>query len=505
MDGTKQVLDRIGGRVGRFSFNQKVLLGAVVAAGALSLVIFTLWLRQAEKAVLFTNLSAEDAARAIEELGKQNVQADLANGGTTIMVPEGDVHRLRVDLAARGIPSSGVVGFELFDGKQYGLTEFLQDVNFKRALEGELTKTIQSLAGISAARVHLVIPKPSIFKRMQTEATASVVLSLAPSARVGDDQIHGIQALVAGSVEGLTAENVTVLDQRGAVLSRSYDPAGPAGDTEGQLALKKEIEGYLTQKAQTMLAEVLGGDKAIVRVDATLNFERLQTNREIYDPAVTVVRSEERNESTEAQGEGTSESSVTNYEINKTLQTIVGEVGNVKQLSVSVFVDGHYAPPAGGGDPAYAPLPEEELRQIERIVQTAVGLNPARGDRIEVVNMQFQGREPVAAPAGGPLGQPWLQNLPDLIGKVLLFAAGAVLLLALRRNLGRLLAAGGPAPRQAVAAGAPGGAAGGPLPSIRDAGAPDTAERMISEVKDYATENPEAMAELVQAWMNERE
>ncbi len=508
MDGTKQALDKLGTRIGKFSFNQKVLLGAVLAAAVVSVLIFTVWLRQAEKAVLFTNLSPEDAAHALEELGKQNVEADLTNGGTTILVPEPEVHRLRVDLAARGIPSSGVVGFEVFDGKQYGLTEFLQDVNFKRALEGELTKTIQSLSGIATARVHLVIPKPSIFKKMQSDATASVVLNLQRNARLGEEQIHGIQALVAGSVEGLTVENVTVLDQRGAVLSRHYDPAGPAGDTEGQLALKKEIEGYLTEKAETMLTQVLGGEKALVRVDATLNFERLQTNREIYDPAVTVVRSEERDESTEAQNGGSSESSVTNYEINKTVETIVGEVGNVKQLTVSVFVDGHYEAPAGGGEPVYAPLSADELEQIQRVVQTAIGLNPARGDRIEVVNMQFRGREPEEAPAAGPLGQPWLQNAPELGGRVLLVIAGLVMFLALRRNLGRLLADGGGAPRRAAVAGAgagAAGAAGGPLPSIRDAGAPDSAERMISEVKDYAAENPEAMAELVQAWMSERE
>ncbi len=152
-----------------------------------------------------------------------------------------------------------------------------------------------------------------------------------------------------------------------------------------------------------MLTEVLGGEKAIVRVDATLNFERLQKNREVYDPAVTVVRSEERDESAESKGGGTSESSVTNYEINKTVETIVGEVGNVKTLSVSVFVDGRYAAPTGGGDPVYTPLSEEELNQIQRVVRTAIGIDTSRGDRIEVVNMQFRergGARAGARPAG---------------------------------------------------------------------------------------------------------
>lgn len=506
MDGTKQVLDRLGGKMGRFSFNQKVLLGAIVVAAVVSIAIFSVWLRHEDKTVLFTNMSPEDASLALEELAKQNIEADLTNGGSTIMVPQRDVHRLRVDLATKGIPSSGTVGFEIFDGKQYGLTEFLQDVNFKRALEGELTKSILSLSGINTARVHLVIPKPSIFKKLATSATASVVVGLAHNARLGEDQISGIQALISGSVEGLTTDNVTVIDQRGTVLSRNHGVDSVVGNSEGQLAMKKEIEGYLTQKAETMLTEVLGGEKAIVRVDATLNFERLQKNREVYDPAVTVVRSEERDESAESQGGGTSESSVTNYEINKTVETIVGEVGNVKTLSVSVFVDGRYAPPTGGGDPVYTPLSEEELNQIQRVVRTAIGIDTSRGDRIEVVNMQFRERE-APAPEPGLLGQPWLESAPQLVGKVLLVVVAIILVLVVRRNLGRLVSDGVPVRRSAAAGGGGGGGAAGDvdplMPSIRDGSSPDNSARMITEVKDYAAENPDAMAELIHTWVTD--
>jgi flagellar M-ring protein FliF len=503
VDGTKQVLEKLGGRMSHFSFNQKVLLVAIVAAAGLSVVIFSFWLRHEDKAVLFTNLSAEDASRAIEELAKQNVDADLSNGGTTVLVPRSQVHRLRVDLAAKGVPSSGVVGFEIFDGKQYGLTEFLQDVNFKRALEGELTKSIESLAGITSARVHLVIPKPSIFKKMQAPATASVVVGMAATARLGEEQIHGIQALVSGSVEGLAIDNVTIIDQHGTVLSRHYEPDG-VGRSEGQLAMKKEVDVYLSQKAESMLAQVLGDDKAIVRVDATLNFERLEKNRETYDPASTVVRSEERNESSQPQANGTSESSVTNYEINKTVENIVGEVGGIKSLSVAVFVDGTYAAPAGGGEPAYTPLTDEQRTQLQRIVATAVGLNPARGDQIEVVNMQFHGRDEAApAPKPGLMAEPWLQRAPELIGKVLIFGVAAVMLLLFKRNLGRLMSSEPSRRRAAAAAG--GGAADIPMPSIRGEGGDASSERMISEVKDYASENPEQIAELIHSWVTEPE
>ncbi len=503
MDGTKQVLEKLGGRMGHFSFNQKVLLGAILAAAVVSVVIFSFWLRHEDKAVLFTNLSPEDASKAIAELAKQNVEADLANGGTTVMVPRSQVHRLRVDLAAKGIPSSGVVGFEIFDGKQYGLTEFLQDVNFKRALEGELTKSIESLSGITSARVHLVIPKPSIFKKMQAPATASVVVGMAASARLGEEQIHGIQALVSGSVEGLAIDNVTIIDQHGTVLSKHYEQDA-VGRSEGQLAMKKEVDAYLSQKAESMLAQVLGEDKAIVRVDATLNFERLEKNRETYDPTSSVVRSEERDESSGAQT-GSSESSVTNYEINKTVENIVGEVGGVKNLSVAVFVDGTYAAPAGGGEPVYTPLADDQRQQLQRIVATAVGLNPARGDQIEVVNMQFLGREEQSPPAAPSLlTQPWLQRAPELVGKLLLFVVAAVMVLLFKRNLGRLVG-GEPGGRR----GAPGAAAAQdevPMPSIRADGAGhSSSDRMISEVKDYASENPEQIAELIHSWVTENE
>ncbi len=498
----KTYIDRAGSWYGRFSFNQKVLLAALSAAAVISLVIFTAWVGHEEKTALFTNLSPEDAARALDELAKLNVPADLANGGATVLVPRKEVHRLRVDLAAKGIPSSGTVGFEIFDGKQYGLTEFLQDVNFKRALEGELTKSIETLAGIQSARVHLVIPKPSMFKKMQAPATASVVVSLNRTARLSEEQIYGVQALVSGSVEGLALEQVTVIDQRGAVLSRHFTEDA-VGRSEGQLALKKEVEQYLTAKAESMLAQVLGDERAIVRVDATLNFERLEKNRETFDPTASVVRSEEREETNDPQGGGASETSVTNYEINRTVENIVGEVGNIKNLSVAVFVDGRYGADAAGGAAVYTPLSEDELTQIRRIVQTALGINAGRGDQIEVVNMQFRGRENEPQAEPGLLGQPLLQRAPELVGRVLLFLVAAVLLLSLKRNLARLLGEG-PARRRGAAMAEAAEAEEIPMPSIRSAGGRHgSAEKMVDEVKEYAADKPEEMAELIQAWVSE--
>ncbi|MCB1183244.1 flagellar M-ring protein FliF [bacterium] len=493
MDGFKEQIDSFKSRFGRLSFNQKVLLGAVATASVISMAVFGLWLQKDSQAVLFTNLTPEDASVALEELAKQDVKAELANGGTTILVPETEVHRLRVDLAAKGVPSSGTVGFEIFDGKQYGLTEFLQNVNFKRALEGELTNTIEGLQGIQSARVHLVLPKPSIFKKLASPATASVVVNMGRGARLGDNQIAGIQSLVSGSVENLDAENVTVLDQNGKILS-SAAADDEVGRSESQLALRKEVEDHLAGKAATMLDGVLGPGRSIVRVDATLNFEKIDREREIYDPAATVVRSEVRNESNDPQTGGTNEESTTNYEINRTVERIVGHTGGIKNISVAVFVDGHYETGEDGAV-AYQPLSEDELGQLRRVVQTAVGLNAVRGDQIEVVNMQFQQQE---LPGGGAAPD-WMGLVGQYGGKLVLLIAFGVIVLTLRKNLGGLLGsftAGGTSPAAAAVA------AAHDEPEHFE-GIPEMDDRIIGDIKEYASENPERVAEVIQSWIRE--
>jgi flagellar M-ring protein FliF len=495
VDGQKTLIDNFKARLGGLSFNQKVLLGAVATASIISVTVFALWLQKEDMAVLFTGLDSEDASAALEELSKQDVRAELTDGGSTIRVPESDVYRLRVDLMGKGVVTNGPVGFEIFDGKQYGLTEFLQNVNFKRALEGELTKTIESFQGVQSARVHLVLPQPSIFKKLESAATASVVLRLGRGARMADSQIAGIQSLVAGSVENLELDNVTVIDQNGKVLS-SPAQDDETGRSESQLALRKEVEGYLSEKASSMLDTVLGAGRSIVRVDATLNFEKIDRERELYDPAQTVVRSEVRNEETNPSTGGTSENSTTNYEINRTVERIVGHVGGIKNLSVAVFVDGHYSIPEGGGSPVYEPLSDDELSQLQRVVQTAVGISAVRGDQIEVVNMQFRQNEDGLGGGGGQIV--WLDLVTQYGGKAVLLALLAAMLLMLRRNLGRLLGGGSltaaPAGRTAATAAA--------QEEEHFNGIPDMNEQIVGDIKDYASENPERVAEVIQSWIH---
>lgn len=496
MDELKQQIDNLWVRLGHLSFNQKVLMGAVITASVISVAVFSLWLQHDEMTVLFSNLSPEDASVALAELAKQDVKTELVNAGTTIMVPETSVHRLRVDLATKGVPSSGVVGFEIFDGKQYGLTEFLQNVNFKRALEGELTKTVESIQGVQTARVHLALPEPSMFKKLSSPATASVVLNLGRRAQLGNDQILGIQSLIAGSVEDLTIANVTVIDQRGKVLS-SAATNSEAGRSASQLALRKEVENYLATKVSKLLDGALGVGRSIVTVSAAINFEKIDREREIFDPANTVVRSEVRNEQTSTEA-GSSENSTTNYEINRTVEHVVGQTGGVKSLSVAVFVDGTYTV-SDDGTRTYQPLSDEELGKLRRIVKTAVGSSSLRGDKVEIVNTQFQQQEI----AGNGVSPDWVGIVGQYGGKVVLLGAFGVILLSLKKNLGNLLLT--PASRESNVTGAAAQGSRSRRGSSDEHfdGIPDMDDQVIGDIKEYASDNPDRVAEVIQSWIRE--
>lgn len=503
MDGILNLVNQLKARWNGLSFNQRVLLSAVAVASVISVTVFSVWLQHEEKAVLFANLTPEDASAALEELAKQDVEAELSNGGATILVPENQVHRLRVDLAAKGVPSAGVVGFEIFDGKQYGLTEFLQNVNFKRATEGELVKTIEGLQGIQSARVHLSLSKPSMFSALSSEATASVALRTGRGMRLADSQIAGIQSLVASSVENLEPENVIIVDQHGKTLSsRAGDE--DAGQGQTQLALQREVESHLAQKASAMLDEALGSGRSIVQVAATLNFEKIDRQSEVFDPK-TVVRSEERTEKNNP-NEGTDENSITNYEINRTVEHVIGQTGGVKALSVSVFVDGHYEQGGEGGEPVYTPLSDEELDNLKRIVQTAVGLNTMRGDQIEVVNMQFR-QDDETGSAGGPAPD-WLGLVTQYGGRAFLMILLAVLALSMKSRLGKLVSeAFAPAGGVNPTTGRPYNRQTGGVSTLEQDeehfdGIPDLNDKVISEIQEYASENPERVAEVMLSWIH---
>jgi len=269
---------------------------------------------------------------------------------------------------------------------------------------------------------------------------------------------------------------------------------GDTGRTESQLALRKEVEGHLVKKASVMLDRVLGPGRSIVQVDATLNFEKIDRERELYDPQNTVVRSEVRNETTDSQTGGSDENSTTNYEINRTVEHIVGETGGVKRLSVAVFVDGRLETSQDDSAPLYLPLSEDEMAQLRRIVQTAVGLDVARGDQIEIVNMQFlqpETSEPVL------FAPNWMLLVNRYGGKAFLFLVFGIVLLSFRKGLAGLFEMEFAPRRQRVDSSV--------VRSDTEQfdGIPDMDDKVINDIKDYASENPERVADVVQSWIHE--
>jgi len=312
-----------------------------------------------------------------------------------IYVPSEKLYDTRLSLASEGLPADPVTGYELFDDNKLGMTDFMQRLNKTRALEGELARTISSLNGVSSARVHIVIPKRALFKEDKQETTASIVLNLKGRAGLGRKQVDGIVNLVSNSIEGLTGGNISILDSYGNQINETDDLTSTAGITSSQFDMKSNMENNLQKHTQSFLDKILGYGKSAVRVSVDLNFEKVEKVLEEYDPEKQVLRSEERNESSENTDEGgnaSTESSISNYEINKQVSTIVSEVGNIKRLSVAVSVDGIYEKQAdedGKSRIVYKPRSTEDLNRITSMVKNTLGFTEERGDVIEVVNMQF--------------------------------------------------------------------------------------------------------------------
>lgn len=407
MDVFKQLYTYIVSLTRNMAASQMILLVAFAAAVVLaSLLLFGVF-KSVTYVTLYSDLDGQSASEVIDKLDEMGIQHQIADGGQTIKVPSGDVYKARIRLAALGLPKSGTVGYSIFDKTNLGMTEFLQKMNFRRALEGELSRSIMELDNVDAARVHVVIPEDHLFEEDKKVPTASVLVKLTAGGSLSQRQIRGVTHLVAASVEGLSPENISIIDYHGNLLTsnNSSDPLASLSST--QLDLRKNVERYLENKAQSLLDQSLGNGKSIVRVTAKLNFDQVENTTETYDPDNLAVRSEERTEqssedasnnaldSSSAQMKTSTENSITNYEVNRTVQRVVNSIGNVEKLTVAVLVDGHYETTAGeGGAEAlqYKPREEDELGRISALVKNAVGFDDNRSDQIEVVNMQFDNR-----------------------------------------------------------------------------------------------------------------
>ncbi len=388
----------------RLTLKQKSILFGSLAVGLAVVLVLFAWTSRPSYEVLFSNLSQKDAGKILEKLKENKTPFQLQNGGGTILVPSTKVYELRLNFAQEGLPESSSVGYEIFDKTNLGMTDFLQQLNYRRALEGELSRTIEQIEAIQGARVHIVIPKETLFKEDQNLPTASVILNLKGSATPSKGIVQGIAHLIASSVEGLDPENITILDSRGHILSDNQDADNLAALSTTQLEFNRKIEGYLAQKAQSMLDQVLGSGNAVVRVTADLNFDQVEKNIEQYDPDNTAVRSEEiQEEKTPLAADGNSNpgaknpasthnSTVTNYEVNKTVQRVVEGVGNIERLSVAVLVNNKKQvvnEKDGKKQTNYIPRTEEEMNLLTELVRTAVGFQAERNDQVSVVNVDF--------------------------------------------------------------------------------------------------------------------
>lgn len=391
----KQLIAQLSAIWQKLSVQQKVITTALVAFaifGLVGLLIFTRGTSPVSgTTTLYSDLELSEASVITEKLAESNIKYELLNDGRTVAVQKKQLYEARMLLAREGLPRSRGIGYELFDKTNLATTDFVQKLNARRALEGELQRTIEGLEAVKSSRVHLSIPEPTIFLDQKEDPKASVVLRLVPGGDVSGDQIKGITHLVSSSVEGLKANNISVVDYGGRLLSSPFTDNKAAMLSSQNLEMQHKVEKYLEGNAVHMLRGVLGPNKSRVKVNVDLDFDRIERNIELYNPETRVIRSEERideNTKNAPTGDHTKERSLTNYEVDKTLEHIVGEVGNVKRLTVSVAIDGRYVKSEEGVEEYVARTPTE-LQQLETIVKNAVGYDLARGDQVAVSNIRF--------------------------------------------------------------------------------------------------------------------
>ncbi|MGC3874884.1 flagellar basal-body MS-ring/collar protein FliF [Halomonas sp. GXIMD04776] len=535
----------------------------LLIAGAAAIAILAallLWATTPDYRVLYSNLTDADGGRIISELDSRGIPYRFNDGGSALLVPGDQVHTLRLQLAEQGLPQGGNVGFELMDDQAFGVSQFTEQLNYQRGLEGELIRSMEALGPVAQARVHLAMAKSSVFVREREPAKASVVLTLEPGRVLGDGQINAIVHMVASSVPELASEAVTVVDQNGRLLSRS---GSSLGDLDGtQLSYIQEVERSYQQRIERILSPILGPDNVRAQVAAQIDFASREQTAERYSPNQppneAAVRSRQVSESYTGgddlgrgipgaltntppgtvaspidQGAETTEDDegnvdqtnknkppsrmdrddVVNYEVDRSVEHIQYRRGRVERLSVAVVVnyrDGINEE----GQTVREPLNDNELAQIKRLVRQAMGFSEARGDAIEVVNSSFAQRDDTLEPL------PWWQtaqaiNLAMTLGRYLLVALAALFLwFMVLRPLVKRHSQALPAPAQA----SPGMVMDSssnrtadnkfedemPQPRPRRRGA-SAYEQNLKAAREMAQEDPRMVALVVKGWMKEHD
>ncbi len=403
--------------------NLGVVRLAAMAGVAIGIVVFFVFLsarlNSTDMALLYNDLDPGDSAKIISKLESMNIPFDLRAGGRQIMVPSNQALRLRMTMAEDGLPNGGSIGYEIFDrSASIGVTNFVQNVNLLRALEGELARTVRSLNDVQEARVHLVLPKRELFSRRRQEPTAAVVVKTRGRKKLSRTNVLSIQHLVSAAVPGLKLSRISIIDDNGRLLARSGSEDDQGNYTAANNdEMRRAHEERLMRTIEELLEQSVGIGKVRAQVTSEMDFDRITTNSEIYDPDGQVVRStqsveesadsSDRNskkgvsvannlpESQSASGgsaasasQSTRSEETVNYEISKTVKSHVRETGLVRRLSIAVLVDGIYSKNEDG-KVDYKSRKQEELDKLARLVRSAVGFDAKRGDNLEIINMRF--------------------------------------------------------------------------------------------------------------------
>ena len=534
-------------RIGALSLQQKLAAGAALALAIALIVGLLLWSKPADYAVLFSNLDERDGGAIITSLQQMNVPYRFSDNGSAILVPSSQVHDLRLRLAAQGLPRGGNVGFELMDNQKLGITQFAEQINYQRAVEGELARTIQNIGAVSAARVHLAIPKKTGFLRDKEKPSASVMVTLRPGRVLDEAQIAGIVHLVSSSVPELTPDRVTVVDQSGNLLTRS--PNQNKGDLDAkQLAFIQEMEASYVRRVESILEPIVGAGNFKAQVAVDVDFNQTELTSESYRPnpapdqAIRSQHIEERYGGDQAPqgvpgaltnqppvpatapittpevGQGAAataaggkreRTATINYELDRTIQHTKKALGDVRRLTVAVVINQKTETTREG----VKTIPsDEELAQLEKLVQNAVGLNPTRGDSITVSGALFAGKVEEIPP-------PWWKRLwsdpvmveivREVLRYLLLAVALVIVYFGVIRPLVRTVAtkAETPAPGAPTAV-PPAGAEEeeeGAIVQLGTVRPGDPFERKLAELRRIAQNDPKLLANLIKEWLGATE
>jgi len=403
--------------VSSLPLSKKISIGFMLTLVIAGFTFMFIWANKADYQVLFNNLSQEDGGAIVSKLKERSIPYKVEANGTLIMVPAENVYELRLALAGDGLPSGGNVGFEIFDHTDFRTTKFVQELNYRRALQGELARTINQFREVKSSKVFIVIPKESLFIEDSMAASASIQLDLGSNLPPG--KLAAILHLVASAVEGLDPEQVTIVDTKGRVIFKGGDRSDTSALlSTAQLDYKRSVEDEIRKNVQSMLEGIIGAGKAIVRVNAEIDFNKITLNEEEYDSSAAAVRSkrniEESSQTSEggadtaqtlinqrrgviphptgAQKTNTKKDITTNYEINKITRTIFKPAGKIKYLSVAAAIDGTYKVEKlkdGTSKKMYVPRADAELKKFEDIVKTAMGYSEDREDKVSVNSIPF--------------------------------------------------------------------------------------------------------------------